>query len=91
MTTPKPFIESLKYHDKNRRSAANMRTAVTRMADGTTGMSIFFDGFLMSLTYDELQKLARMIVHDMTEIEKRRNKPPRTISRSYTEEKTTNE
>lgn len=80
---PTPFIESLKYHEKNRRSAANMRTAVTRMADGTTGMSIFFDGFLMSLNYDELQKLARMIVHDMTEIEKRNNKPPRTVTRSY--------
>lgn len=85
MNTPKPFIESLKYHDKNRRSAANMRTAVTRMADGTTGMSIFFDGFLMSLTYDEVRKLARMIVHDMTEIEKRNNKPPRTVTRSYKE------
>lgn len=93
MTTPKPFIESLKYHDKNRRSAANMRTTVTRMADRTWGTTVLYSRFLMTLTRDETMRLAQQLVNDIDEMDRRNQQPrlPRTITRSYKQQETTSE
>lgn len=81
------FTEFREFADKNRRSAANMRTAITKMADGSTGVTLFWDGFFMSLTREELMKLAGLLVNDIDELDKRNKQPkmPRQRTRSYLE------
>lgn len=85
MTTPKPFREYENFAEKNRRSAAEMHTTITKMHDGSWGTTIFWDSFFMSLNRDELMKLAAMIVSDIDEVDKRNTQPRRTITRSYKE------
>lgn len=79
----KTFQERGHYAEKNRRSAADMHTTITKMYDNTWGTTIFWESFFMSLNRDELVRLAGMIVHDIDELDRRNNRPPRTITRSY--------